>query len=193
MSRFFKFAIAGPTGAAVPFQFIANDGNLVVNPIPLTEPRRAGHCRALRHRRRLLQVPRRRQAAPRQHLEADERQQARRRGDAGASPAGRCRRPGARRHAAVPGRRLRAERRRARRHPDHGQQLREQRQERGAAKLDRSDPDRDAGRTRVVRVRPQRRTAIRAIRSRASARPIAPRWCSTSPGPSASTARPRTR
>ena len=28
---------------------------------------------------------------------------------------------------------------------------------------------------------------------RASARPIAPRWCSTSPGPSASTARPRTR
>jgi FtsP/CotA-like multicopper oxidase with cupredoxin domain len=36
MSRFFKFAIAGPTGAAVPFQFIANDGNLVVNPILLT-------------------------------------------------------------------------------------------------------------------------------------------------------------
>ena len=37
MSRFFKLAIAGPTGTAVPFQFIANDGNLVVNPIPLTE------------------------------------------------------------------------------------------------------------------------------------------------------------
>ena len=37
MSRFWKFAIAGPTGSAVPFQFIANDGNLVVNPIPLTE------------------------------------------------------------------------------------------------------------------------------------------------------------
>ncbi len=36
MSRFFKFAIAGPTGAAVPFQFICNDGNLVVNPILLT-------------------------------------------------------------------------------------------------------------------------------------------------------------
>jgi FtsP/CotA-like multicopper oxidase with cupredoxin domain len=36
MSRFFKFAIAGPTGAAVPFQFVANDGNLVVNPILLT-------------------------------------------------------------------------------------------------------------------------------------------------------------
>src|SRR5262245_20557653 len=36
MSRFFKFAIAGPTGAAAPFQFIANDGNLVVNPILLT-------------------------------------------------------------------------------------------------------------------------------------------------------------
>jgi len=37
MSRFWKFAIAGPTGSAVPFNFIANDGNLVVNPIPLTE------------------------------------------------------------------------------------------------------------------------------------------------------------
>src|SRR5262245_9938546 len=37
MSRFWKFAIASPTGTAVPFQCIANDGNLVVNPIPLTE------------------------------------------------------------------------------------------------------------------------------------------------------------
>jgi FtsP/CotA-like multicopper oxidase with cupredoxin domain len=37
MSRFWKFAIASPTGTAVPFQFIANDGNLVVHPIPLTE------------------------------------------------------------------------------------------------------------------------------------------------------------
>ena len=37
MSRFWKFAIAGPNGSAVPFQFIANDGNLVVNPITLTE------------------------------------------------------------------------------------------------------------------------------------------------------------
>jgi manganese oxidase len=37
MSRFFKFAIAGPTGSVVPFQFIANDGNLVVHPISLTE------------------------------------------------------------------------------------------------------------------------------------------------------------
>jgi FtsP/CotA-like multicopper oxidase with cupredoxin domain len=36
MSRFWKLALAGPTGAAVPFQFIANDGNLVVNPITLT-------------------------------------------------------------------------------------------------------------------------------------------------------------
>src|SRR5262245_31505187 len=35
MSRFWKFAIAGPNGSAVPFKFIANDGNLVVNPIPL--------------------------------------------------------------------------------------------------------------------------------------------------------------
>jgi FtsP/CotA-like multicopper oxidase with cupredoxin domain len=36
MSRFWKFALAGPTGTAVPFQFIANDGNFVVNPITLT-------------------------------------------------------------------------------------------------------------------------------------------------------------
>ena len=36
MSRFWKLAIADSSGRAVPFQFIANDGNLVVNPIPLT-------------------------------------------------------------------------------------------------------------------------------------------------------------
>ena len=36
MSRFFKFALADSSGNAVPFTFIANDGNLVVNPIPLT-------------------------------------------------------------------------------------------------------------------------------------------------------------
>ena len=37
MSRFFKFAIADDRGRLVPFQFIANDGNLVVNPIQLQE------------------------------------------------------------------------------------------------------------------------------------------------------------
>jgi FtsP/CotA-like multicopper oxidase with cupredoxin domain len=36
MSRFLKLALAGPSGNAVPFQFICNDGNLVVNPITLT-------------------------------------------------------------------------------------------------------------------------------------------------------------
>jgi hypothetical protein len=36
MSRFWKLALAGPNGAAVPFKFIANDGNFVVNPITLT-------------------------------------------------------------------------------------------------------------------------------------------------------------
>ena len=36
MSRFFQFAIAAPNGSAVPFQFIANDGNFVVNPITLS-------------------------------------------------------------------------------------------------------------------------------------------------------------
>jgi len=36
MSRFLKLALADSSGRAVPFQFIANDGNLVVSPIPLT-------------------------------------------------------------------------------------------------------------------------------------------------------------
>jgi FtsP/CotA-like multicopper oxidase with cupredoxin domain len=36
MSRFLQLAIASPTGTAVPFKFIANDGNFVVNPITLT-------------------------------------------------------------------------------------------------------------------------------------------------------------
>ena len=40
MSRFIQLALADVNGTspkAVPFQFIANDGNLVVNPIPLTQ------------------------------------------------------------------------------------------------------------------------------------------------------------
>src|SRR5262249_45370837 len=36
MSRFFQFAIAGPTGAAVPFHFICHDGNLLISPIGVT-------------------------------------------------------------------------------------------------------------------------------------------------------------
>jgi hypothetical protein len=36
MSRFIQLALADPSGSAVPFQFIANDGNLVVNPLTLT-------------------------------------------------------------------------------------------------------------------------------------------------------------
>lgn len=36
MSRFVKLAIADTNGLPVPFLFIGNDGNLVVNPIPLT-------------------------------------------------------------------------------------------------------------------------------------------------------------
>jgi FtsP/CotA-like multicopper oxidase with cupredoxin domain len=36
MSRFWKLALADSGGRAVPFQFVANDGNLVVNPIVLT-------------------------------------------------------------------------------------------------------------------------------------------------------------
>ena len=36
MSRFFQFCIASPSNQKVPFKFIANDGNFVVNPITLT-------------------------------------------------------------------------------------------------------------------------------------------------------------
>jgi manganese oxidase len=36
MSRFWKLALADPSGRPVPFQFIANDGNLLVNPILLS-------------------------------------------------------------------------------------------------------------------------------------------------------------
>jgi FtsP/CotA-like multicopper oxidase with cupredoxin domain len=36
MSRYWKLAIAGPTGTAVPMRFIANDGNFVINPILVT-------------------------------------------------------------------------------------------------------------------------------------------------------------
>src|SRR5215813_8526793 len=42
MSRFWKLALAGPTGGAVPIQFIANDGTLVVSPITLTTLDRQG-------------------------------------------------------------------------------------------------------------------------------------------------------
>jgi len=37
MSRFLQLAIASPANTPVPFKFIANDGNLVVNPITLTQ------------------------------------------------------------------------------------------------------------------------------------------------------------
>ncbi len=37
MSRFIKLTLADSSGRAVPFQFIANDGNLVPNPLNLTE------------------------------------------------------------------------------------------------------------------------------------------------------------
>jgi hypothetical protein len=53
MSRFFKFAIAGPTGAAVHLQR-RKPGH---QSDPVDRTRRARHRRALRHRRRLLQVP----------------------------------------------------------------------------------------------------------------------------------------
>ena len=36
MARFYMLVLANAAGKAVPFQFIANDGNLVVNPVPLT-------------------------------------------------------------------------------------------------------------------------------------------------------------
>jgi FtsP/CotA-like multicopper oxidase with cupredoxin domain len=43
VSRWWKLAFADANGRAVPFQFIANDGNLVVNPIRLTTLDRQGN------------------------------------------------------------------------------------------------------------------------------------------------------
>ena len=63
MSRYYKLAISW-NGAAVPFKFIANDGNFDGEPDPPDLARRAGQCRALRHRRRLLHVSGRRPALP---------------------------------------------------------------------------------------------------------------------------------
>ena len=79
MSRFFKFAIAGPNGSAGAVPVHRQRRQPGGQPDHADRAGRAGHRRALRHRRRLLQVPHRRQAAPRRHLEADQRQQARRR------------------------------------------------------------------------------------------------------------------
>ena len=76
MSRFVKLAISW-NGSAVPFKFIANDGNLVVNPDSTDAAGRAGHRRALRHRHRLLPVQGRRKALPREPAEADRWTQAR--------------------------------------------------------------------------------------------------------------------
>ena len=108
--------------------------------------RRAGHRRALRHRGRLLGVPRWVQDLPRQSA-----QDARRRSGA---PGGAVARGGAYRTAGrsgdrqdhgVPGGGRDAERRPAGRHADHRQQLRSQRPEPGAGGSDAADPHRCAG------------------------------------------------
>ena len=84
MARFIKLALvvqkasSFAAGTKVPFHFIANDGNFVVKPM-LTTARRAGRGRALRHRRRFLEVQAGRHHLPRQPAEADRRPQARRR------------------------------------------------------------------------------------------------------------------
>ena len=59
MSRFYQFVLS-LNGKAVPIKVIANDGNLLVNPVEVMALDLAGQCRALRRRCRLLAVPGRR-------------------------------------------------------------------------------------------------------------------------------------
>ena len=65
MSRFFKLALSR-NGSAVPFKFIANDGNLVVNPITLTALDEQGIAERYDIVVDFSQFRRRRQALPRQ-------------------------------------------------------------------------------------------------------------------------------
>ena len=76
--------------------------------------------------------------------------------------------------------------------PDHGQQLRLQRQEPGAGRADRADPHRRARAHQDRRVRAGRATATRATPSPASARPTARRSGGVPVDRSRSTARRRT-
>jgi FtsP/CotA-like multicopper oxidase with cupredoxin domain len=65
MSRFVKLALAW-NSTAVPIQFIANDGNLVVNPIDLLELDEQGTAERYDIVGRFLQVPHRRPHLSRQ-------------------------------------------------------------------------------------------------------------------------------
>ena len=156
MSRYYKLALAY-NGAAVPFKFIANDGNLVVNPITLTALDEQGIAERydivvdfsifpVGSRIKLVNLLKMR--------------------DDGRGPQGALSLAEA--LAGLPGDpvigpmmefrvvELGAERRRAGHHPHRGQQLRPQRQEPGAGGADRADPDRGAGAHPHGRVRPLR-------------------------------------
>ena len=84
MSRFFQFALSW-NGAPVPFKFIANDGNFIGEPDRPDRIGRAGHRRALRHRRRLLHVPGRLPDLPGERA-GDAQQRARPEGETVAGP-----------------------------------------------------------------------------------------------------------
>ena len=153
-------------------------------PDPADRARRAGHRRALRHRRRLLHVPGRLPDLPGERV-GDAQQRARTEGETVAGPgAGRqYGRSGGRQDDGVPGRELGAERRCAGRDAKPEQQLRSQRQEPGAAGAHRPDTDRSAGADQGGGVRPVRPRRLAGSPPRASARPTV-RRPQLSPGPS---------
>ena len=108
--------------------------------------RPAGHRRALRHHRRLLDLQDRRQGHAGEHAAADRRAQARRAAFAEAGTGRQSKRPGGRRDPAIPDRQSGSKRRRSGRHPPRNRS----RSEPGAGRPDRADPDRHPGATRVV-------------------------------------------
>ena len=183
MSRFLKLALSW-NGAPVPFKFIANDGNFVVNPITLTQLDEQGIAERydivvdfaafpVGSRIHLVNLLRMRDdgRGPKEALSL------------GAGAGRPARRSGGRQDDGVPGGERDAERRRPRRDLDRGQQLRPQRPEPGAQHPDRSDPDRRPGAHQDdgVRTLGPRRLA------RSRHRPMHARLpgdCEPSPGPS---------
>ena len=153
MSRFWKFAIASPTGTAVPFQFICNDGNLVVNPIPLTELDEQG----IAERYDIVVDFSKFRVGDKLHLVDRLKQTSGNKPDGPVSLAsgleGRPQRSGAWSNPAIPGRLAAGKRRCGGRHP----QVNRSGSECGAGHTHRADPNRCAGPHAVGRVWPVRR------------------------------------
>ena len=187
MSRFIKLALSW-NWTAVPFQFIANDGNLVVNPIDLLELDEQG----IAERYDIVVDFSKFRIGDRIYLVNLLKQTRRPQAGRGAEPArGHGRDPDKRSHRraahGVPHRQLGQQRRRA----GLRAQVHHARQERGAGRAHPADPDRAAGAHARGRVRPLGRRATRAARD-GQCTPDCPEMATElSRGPSKSTARMR--